>query len=163
MTVARSVADVLADHVMFEVESIDRMYLNVWQPRLAPGPRRWRIGVMTAANASSREMAAEVAFFDLGAQGTTLRESGPGWPRTPAPSPEAIESFPNFRDVLPESRRPRFPPPDVKVEPARITEMYNRWFSRRIAARPDEGRDHQIYEGTNQIQRLVMARALLSE
>ncbi|HEX5349276.1 MAG TPA: hypothetical protein VFW64_19575 [Pseudonocardiaceae bacterium] len=121
---------------------------------------------MTAANASSREMAAEVAFFDLGAQGTILRESGPGWPRTPAPSREAIESFPNFRDVLPESRRPRFPPSDVKLGPARITEMYfsaaHRWFSRRIAARPDEGRDHQIYEGTNQIQRLVMARALLS-
>src|SRR3954451_18293358 len=34
MTVARSVADVLDDHVVFEVESIDRMYLNVWQPRL---------------------------------------------------------------------------------------------------------------------------------
>jgi hypothetical protein len=29
MTVARSVADVLDDHVMFEVECIDRMYLNV--------------------------------------------------------------------------------------------------------------------------------------
>jgi hypothetical protein len=37
MTVARGVADVLADHVVFEVESIDRMYLNVWQPRLAYG------------------------------------------------------------------------------------------------------------------------------
>jgi hypothetical protein len=37
MTVARSVADVLADHTLFEVESIDRMYLNVWQPRLAYG------------------------------------------------------------------------------------------------------------------------------
>ncbi len=35
MTVARSAADVLDDHVVFEVESIDRMYLNVWQPRLA--------------------------------------------------------------------------------------------------------------------------------
>ena len=34
MTVARSVADVLADHVTFEVECIDRMYLNVYQPRL---------------------------------------------------------------------------------------------------------------------------------
>ncbi|MCA1708007.1 MAG: hypothetical protein LC808_33925 [Actinobacteria bacterium] len=34
MTVARSVADVLADHVVFEVECIDRMYLNVYQPRL---------------------------------------------------------------------------------------------------------------------------------
>ena len=36
MTVARSVADVLDDHTVFEVESIDRMYLNVWQPRLRP-------------------------------------------------------------------------------------------------------------------------------
>src|SRR3954449_3148567 len=37
MTVARSVADVLDAHVVFEVESIDRVYLNVWQPRLAYG------------------------------------------------------------------------------------------------------------------------------
>src|SRR4051794_1427339 len=37
MTVARSVADVLDDHMVFEVESIDRMYPNVWQPRLAYG------------------------------------------------------------------------------------------------------------------------------
>jgi hypothetical protein len=34
MTVALSVADVLADHVSLEVECIDRMYLNVYQPRL---------------------------------------------------------------------------------------------------------------------------------
>jgi hypothetical protein len=37
MTVARSAGDVLSDHVEFEVESIDRMYLNVWVPRLAYG------------------------------------------------------------------------------------------------------------------------------
>jgi hypothetical protein len=37
MTVARTVANVLDDHTVFEVESIDRMYLNVWQPRLAYG------------------------------------------------------------------------------------------------------------------------------
>src|SRR5260370_11808530 len=37
MTLPRTVADVLSDHVMFEVESIDRLYLNVWQPRLAYG------------------------------------------------------------------------------------------------------------------------------
>ena len=29
MTVARSVADVVSDHAIFDVESIDRMYLNV--------------------------------------------------------------------------------------------------------------------------------------
>jgi glutamyl-tRNA reductase len=34
-TVAHSVADVLDQHLVFEVESIDRMYLNMWQPRLA--------------------------------------------------------------------------------------------------------------------------------
>ena len=34
MTVARSVADVLSEHVRFEVECIDRMYLNVYVPQL---------------------------------------------------------------------------------------------------------------------------------
>jgi hypothetical protein len=34
MTLPRSVADVLAEHVSFELECIDRMYLNVYQPRL---------------------------------------------------------------------------------------------------------------------------------
>ena len=34
MTLARCVADVLTDHVVFEVECIDRMYLNVYVPRL---------------------------------------------------------------------------------------------------------------------------------
>jgi hypothetical protein len=34
MTLPRTAADVLADHVVFEVESIDRMYLNVYVPEL---------------------------------------------------------------------------------------------------------------------------------
>src|SRR3954452_12579365 len=34
MTLPRTVADVLDDHVTLEVEGIDRMYLNVYQPRL---------------------------------------------------------------------------------------------------------------------------------
>ena len=34
MTVARNVADVLADHVVFEVECIDRMYCNVYVSQL---------------------------------------------------------------------------------------------------------------------------------
>ena len=37
MTLPRTAADVLADHVVFEIESIDRMYLNVYQPRLQHG------------------------------------------------------------------------------------------------------------------------------
>ena len=34
MTLPRSVADVLASHVTLELECIDRMYLNVYQPKL---------------------------------------------------------------------------------------------------------------------------------
>jgi hypothetical protein len=34
MTLPRTVADVLSDHVLFEVECIDRMYLNVYVPTL---------------------------------------------------------------------------------------------------------------------------------
>lgn len=34
MTLPRSVSEVLADHVRFEVECIDRMYLNVFVPEL---------------------------------------------------------------------------------------------------------------------------------
>jgi hypothetical protein len=34
MTVARTVADVLTEHVTFQVECIDRMFLNVYQPKL---------------------------------------------------------------------------------------------------------------------------------
>ena len=34
MSVPRSVADVIQNHVTLEVEGIDRMYLNVYQPKL---------------------------------------------------------------------------------------------------------------------------------
>ena len=34
MSIPRSVADVLRNHVALEVEGIDRMYLNVYQPKL---------------------------------------------------------------------------------------------------------------------------------
>ena len=34
MSIARSVAEVLRDHVVLELEAIDRMYLNVYVPHL---------------------------------------------------------------------------------------------------------------------------------
>ena len=34
MTLPRTVADVLTDHVVFEIECIDRMYCNVYVPQL---------------------------------------------------------------------------------------------------------------------------------
>jgi hypothetical protein len=54
MTVARSVAGVLDDHALFEVESIDRMYLNVWQPRLAYGGGVQGFSSATAATTTPR-------------------------------------------------------------------------------------------------------------
>ena len=39
MTLPRTVAEVLSDHVAFEVECIDRMYLNVYVPQLQHGAR----------------------------------------------------------------------------------------------------------------------------
>ena len=38
MTVARTVADVLAERVVFEVECIDRMFVNLYQPKLQYQP-----------------------------------------------------------------------------------------------------------------------------
>src|SRR5258707_3704184 len=37
MTLPRSAADLLPGHVLFEIEAIDRMYLNLYQPRLQHG------------------------------------------------------------------------------------------------------------------------------
>jgi hypothetical protein len=34
MTIAKSVSEVLKNHVVLEVEGIDRMYLNLYVPRL---------------------------------------------------------------------------------------------------------------------------------
>ncbi len=34
MTLPRTVSDVVAEHTVFEIESIDRMYLNVYVPQL---------------------------------------------------------------------------------------------------------------------------------
>ncbi len=43
MNLARSVADVLAEHVTFEVECIDRMYCNVYVPQIAVRRRLGRL------------------------------------------------------------------------------------------------------------------------
>jgi hypothetical protein len=48
MTLPRTVTDVLSGHVTFELECIDRMYLNVWQPRLAYGGG-WRSSLPATA------------------------------------------------------------------------------------------------------------------
>lgn len=58
MTLPRTVGDVLADHVVLEVECIDRLYLNVYQPRLQypAGVAAFFIGHRGARYASSALM-----------------------------------------------------------------------------------------------------------
>ena len=59
MTLPRTVADVLSEHVVFEVECIDRMYLNVYVPQLqyATGLVSYihrRLGMPVASTAALR-------------------------------------------------------------------------------------------------------------
>jgi len=66
MTVPRSVADVLTGHVTLEVECIDRMYLNLYVPKL-----QYETGVVgffkvLPATLSAHELAA------LGVHGSAL-------------------------------------------------------------------------------------------
>ena len=56
MTLPRSAAEVLSDHVVFGVECIDRMYLNMYQPRLQTelgliGYLRGQLGCQVASTA----------------------------------------------------------------------------------------------------------------
>ena len=70
MTLPRCAAEVLADHVLFEVEAIDRMYLNLYQPRLQHGAgiAAFFVGHRGRRFASSALMAPMTAAFvaDIG-------------------------------------------------------------------------------------------------
>jgi hypothetical protein len=65
MTLPRTVADVLSRHVTFEIESIDRMYLNVYQPRLVHtgGAAGFFVGHRGFSYASSTLMAQMTEMF----------------------------------------------------------------------------------------------------
>ena len=70
MTLPSSAADVLAGHVLFEIEAIDRMYLNLYQPRLQHGAgiAAFFVGHRGNRFASSALMAPMTAAFtaDIG-------------------------------------------------------------------------------------------------
>ena len=96
MTVARSVADVLDDHVVFEVESIDRMYLNVWQPRLAygggvqgffVGHRGYHYASTALMDPMTKTFVADIHGFVAARAGAGLVRQGPaqGRPRPAIP------------------------------------------------------------------------------
>ena len=92
MTLPRTTADVLSEHVVFEVESVDRMYLNVYQPKLqyGGGVSAFFVGHRGHKYASSVLMApiteafvANIHHF-INARGLDLLSFGKGEDRTPS-------------------------------------------------------------------------------
>jgi hypothetical protein len=86
MTLPRSAADVLADHVLFEIEAIDRMYLNLYQPRLQHGAgiaaffvghRGHRFASSALMAPMTRAFTADIEHF-IAARGLDLVRFGPG-------------------------------------------------------------------------------------
>jgi hypothetical protein len=68
MTLPRSAADVLSDHVLFDIEAIDRLHLNLHQPRLQHGAgiEAFFVGHRGNRFASSALMAPMTAAFAVG-------------------------------------------------------------------------------------------------
>ena len=86
MTLPRSAADVLADHVLFEIEAIDRMYLNLYQPRLQHGAgiaaffvghRGNRFASSALMAPMTRAFAGDISHF-IAARGLDLVRFAPG-------------------------------------------------------------------------------------
>jgi len=86
MTLPRSAADVLADHVLFEIEAIDRMYLNLYQPRLQHGAgiaaffvghRGNRFASSALMAPMTRAFVADIGHF-IAARGLDLVRFAPG-------------------------------------------------------------------------------------
>jgi hypothetical protein len=86
MTLPRSAADVLAGHVLFEIEAIDRMYLNLYQPRLQHGAgvaaffvghRGHRFASSALMAPMTRAFIADIGHF-IAARGLDLVRFAPG-------------------------------------------------------------------------------------
>ena len=86
MTLPRSAADVLADHVLFEIQAIDRMYLNLYQPRLQHGAgvaaffvghRGHRFASSALMAPMTRAFIADIGHF-IAARGLDLVRFAPG-------------------------------------------------------------------------------------
>ena len=86
MTLPRCAADVLADHVLFEIEAIDRMYLNLYQPRLQHGAgiaaffvghRGYRFASSALMAPMTTAFTANISYF-IAARGLDLVRFAPG-------------------------------------------------------------------------------------
>ena len=86
MTLPRSAADALAGHVLFEIEAIDRMYLNLYQPRLQHGAgiaaffvghRGYRFASSALMAPMTTAFTADISHF-IAARGLDLVRFAPG-------------------------------------------------------------------------------------
>ncbi len=107
MTLPRTVADVLSDHVTFEVECIDRMYLNVWMPRLAygggvagffVGHRGYRYASTALMDPMTKAFVADIHHF-IAAHGLDLVHFGKD-ERKDEVTQRLLASFPGEEGVL---------------------------------------------------------------
>jgi hypothetical protein len=110
MTLPRSAADVLAGHVLFEIEAIDRMYLNLYQPRLQHGAgiAAFFVGHRGHRFASSALMAPMTAAFtaDIGhfiaARGLDLVRFARGQRKDDLTREYLQRAVPDSRGLVPE-------------------------------------------------------------
>jgi hypothetical protein len=110
MTLPRSAADVLAGHVLFEIEAIDRMYLNLYQPRLQHGAgiAAFFVGHRGNRFASSALMApmtaaftADIASF-ISARGVDLVRFARGQRKDDVTARYLRDAAPDDRGLVPE-------------------------------------------------------------
>jgi hypothetical protein len=90
MTLPRSAGDVLSDHVVFELESIDRMYLNLYVPQLqrVEGVLGFIHGHLGRPIASTSVIAPMSRDFTARLAGEQAAQLGWGW-RWPVVPPAA--------------------------------------------------------------------------
>ena len=106
MSVARSVAEVLRDHVVLEVEAIDRMYLNVYVPSSSVLPFAWiATSITPPAERCLRPPAASRPPSWLPC-GTRDRTASPVAPSPPTSPPRAGQSQSSRRGPPSSANRP---------------------------------------------------------
>ena len=102
MTLPRTVADVLADHVVFEVECIDRMYCNVYVPQLQYaggllGYIQRQLGLPIASTAPLAQITDAFSRRDAPLRRATSRCRGWTSPRASARTTSCTSTWPRSR------------------------------------------------------------------
>jgi hypothetical protein len=109
MTLPATAAEVLSEHVLFEIESIDRMFLNLYQPRLRHGAgiAAFFVGHRGNRFASSALMAPMTAAFTadirhfIDARGLDLVRFAPGQSKDDVTQSRLRDAAPGDRGLVP--------------------------------------------------------------